>query len=814
MYNQLLAHFFKKIGQSIIVSIFLVLYTNVAVAVTVEQTNFSDRQSLKPTSKIKLKLDHLPSANEGKLAIFIGQTDVTAMFQTVGNELIYQPKDVPLPAGKNKLIVCLIKENNEWQEIAQLSLNVSEQITVKPTDSKVTQTPTEPSSTTEQQTQPPQPQLTEPSTTPQQQTQPPQPQLTEPPTTPQQQTQPPQPQPTEPPTTPQQSQPGQSQPSEATPGEEITPGEQPTEEPAQPQSQEGATLLRPTLTLESQFLEARRGEIEPNPTSTELTFKGDFNAQQKIGDLDIKGVFSLSGTTVRENAIRFQQLGQSAPNLDLEKYDIDLAYGSTTLSLGHNSYGSHKFLLSDISNRGLLLNSKLTDNLDITLATTSATNIVGFDNIFGLEELDNDNISAAIVGYQIVKGNPDNNSRGVRLEATLMSASRKPDANFNELEIVDAQTSDGFGLTLTAEDGSGRLRFNGGFARSTFTNPSNELDPELTEGIDVVPVVPATENAYFLEAEYDLFKDVNLGGDRILSLTFKASHERLDPLFNTIGATVDPDNMKTAISLEGSIAGANVSLTQDWNEDNLANISTTPKTKRRNTAFNLNIPLQTIFAVQNPLLPTLSYSFTRNRNFTADTPEPVNLFGSDLLTTTHTVGTEWRIDNFTFGYDFSSTFSDNRTISEAVEVDSQPDQQPDTQQLRNEIKVGWQVTPSFLLSVGYLWTSERDLVTNITQFNSTPTLQVMWQIDPSMTFMVDLSRNENTDSINQAFSRGDTLNMMLGKTFTIQGPAGVQLPASVSLQYGLTSNSARNRELNESSDGTIHILTGNISISF
>lgn len=770
MYNQFLAHFFTKIGQSIIPGFIVLLYTNLAAAVTVEQTNFSDKQTLKPTSEIKLKLDRLPSANEGKLAIFIGQTDVTAMFQTVGNELIYQPKDVPLPVGKTKLIVCLVKENNEWQEIAQLSLNVSEQITEKPTNYKISQAPTLPSSTTQQQTQP---------------------------------------QPTESPsTTPQQSQPEQSQPSEA------TPNEQPTQEPAQPQSQEGARLLRPTLTLESQFLEARRGDINPNPTSTELTFKGDFNVQQNIGDLDINGVFSLFGTTTRENAIRFQQLGQGARNLDLEKYDIDLAYGSTILSLGHNSYGNHKFLLENISNRGLLLNSRLTDNLDITLATTSATDIVGFDNIFGLDQLDNDNISAAIVGYQIVKGNPNNDSEGVRLEATLMTASRKPDADFNQLEVVDAQKSDGFGLTLFAEDGSGRLRFNGGFARSTFTNPSNELDPELTEGIDVVPVVPATENAYFLEAEYDLFKNVNLGSDRILTITLKATHERLDPLFNTIAANVDPDNMKTAIILEGSIAGASVSFTQDWNEDNLANISTTPKIKRRNTLFNLNIPLQTVFAVQNSLLPTLSYSFTRNRNFTADTPEPVNLLGSDLLTTTHTVATEWKIDNFTFGYNFTSTFSDNRAISEPVEVDSQPDQQPDTQQLRNEIRVGWQATAGLLLNLGYLWTTERDLLTNITQFNSTPTLGVMWQIDPSMMLMVDLSRNENTDSINQAFSRGDTVNVMLGKAFTIPGPAGVELPASVSLQYGLTSNSDRNRQLNESSDGTIHILTGNISISF
>lgn len=744
MCNQFLVHFLAKIGRSFLLSFVIFFYTHVATAVTVEKTNFSDKQTVQPTSEIKLKLDRLPSLDEGRLAIFIGQTDVTSMFETVGNELIYQPKDVPLPVGENKLIVYLIKQNNQWQEIAQLSLKVSEQQEAeKPTDSKVQEAPTE-----------------------------------------------------------------------STPDEEKTPGSKPTKKPGEPESKEGDTVLRPTLTLQSQFLEARRGEIEPNPTFTELTFKGDFNAQQKIGDLDIKGVFGLFGTTIQQNAIRSEQLGSRAPNLDLERYDIDLAYGSTTLSLGHNSYGNHKFLLDNISNRGLLLNSKLTDNLDITLATTSATDIIGFDNILGLDQLDNNNISAAIVGYQIVKENSDNDSKGVRLEATVMTATRKPDANFNELEVLDAEKSDGFGLTLVASDSSGRLRFNGGFARSTFTNPSNQLDAELTEEVNVVPVVPATENAYFLEAEYDLLKDVNLGGERTLSLTLKATHERIDSLFNSIGANVEPDNMQTAISLEGSIAGANVTLQQDWNEDNLANMFTMPKTKRRNTAFNINLPLQTVFAVENSLFPTLSYSFTSNHNFTANSPQPINLLRSDLLTTTHTFGTQWKIQNLTFGYDLSSTFSDNRVISEAVEVNSPPSQQPDTQQFNNEIKLGWQATPALLLNVGYQWTSERDLVTNITQFSSTPTLGVTWQIDPSMTLMMDFSRNENTDSINQAFTRGNTANIILGKMFTIPGPAGIELPASVSLQYGLTSISARNRELNESTDGTIHILTGNISISF
>ncbi|MGI2904996.1 hypothetical protein [Tolypothrix sp. VBCCA 56010] len=754
--------FFKTISKSLILGITIIVYTHTsAAAVTIEQTNFSDKQTVQPTSEIKLKLDRLPSQNEGRLSIFIGQTDVTSMFRTVGNELIYQPKNIPLPVGETKVIVYLVKENNQWQEIAQLPLKVSE-LAVKPTDSQVTQAPTQ-----QQPTQ-------------------------------------------------QRSQRGPSQSTESTPSEEpTTNNQQPTNNPAQPNSQENNTLLRPTLTLESQFLEARSGEINSRPTSTELTFKGDFNPQERIGDLDIRGVFSLFGTTIEENAIRFQQQGENARNLDLEKYDIDLAYGSTTFSLGHNTYGNHRFLLNNISNRGLLLNSRLSDRFDITLATTTATDIVGFDNIFGLNDLDNDNISAAIVGYQIVKGNPDNDSRGVRLEATLMTASRQPEPDFNQLQVVDAEDSDGFGLTLVAEDSSGRLRFNGGFARSTFTNPSSERDSELTEGLDIVPVVPATENAYFLEAEYDLVKNVNLGSDRILNLTLKATHERIDPLFNSIGASVAPDTLQTVILLEGIIAGANLTLIQNWNEDNLADISTTPKNNRRNTAFNLNLPLQTVFAVQNPLLPTLSYSFTRNRNFTANSPEPVNLLSSDLLTTTHTFGTAWKIQNLTFGYNFSSTFSDNRRISGAAEVDGQPDQQPeDTQDFTNEIKVGWQATPGLRLDLGYQWTSSRSLVTNITQFSSIPTLGIMWQIDPSMMLIVDFSRNENTDSINRAFVRGDTMNVILGKTFIIPGPAGLELPANVSLQYGLTSNSDRDRELNQSRDGTIHTLTGNISISF
>ncbi|ARV58914.1 hypothetical protein BZZ01_09955 [Nostocales cyanobacterium HT-58-2] len=784
--------FFKTICQSIVLVTFLLLYSHTAAAVTVEQTNFSDKVTVQPTSEIKLKLDRLPNQNEGRLAIFIGQTDVTSLFRTVGNELIYQPKDVPLPVGENKLIVYLVKENNEWQEIAQLPLKVSDQpLAEQPTDSKVTQAPTQTPSRTRGGTEPTQiPATTQEQT---QQTQQTQTQQTQPPSTTQEQT----------------------QPTQTQPSQESTPGAQPSEQPTQPQSQGSETSKRPTLTLQSQFLEARSGEIPPKPTSTKLTFEGDFNRQDKIGELNIRSVFSVFGTTLREEAIRFQQLGQDAPNLDLNSYDIDLTYGSTTLSLGQgNCYGNHRFLLEQICNRGLVLSSKLGDRLDITLASTSATDIVGYDNILGLNDFVDDNISAAVLGYQIVGKNPDNNSEGVRLEATLMSASRKPEADFNQLEVVDAEESSGFGLTLVAQDNSGRLRFNGGFARSTFTNPSREEDPELTEDVDIVPVESTTENAYFLEAEYDLLRDVKLGGERTLTLTLRASHERIDPQFNTIGASVTADQLLNQVSLNGKIAGASVELKQMWDENNLADVPTLATTKKRDTAFNLTVPLQNLLAVKNSLLPTLSYSFNRNRSFTENTPEPVNTLESDVLTTTHTFGINWNIQNFNIGYNLESIFQDNRKLSEAVEADNPPDQAPDTQQFTNTIKFGWQATPGLLLDLGYEWTSSRDLVTNITDFTSTPTLGITWQMDPSMTLQLNLSRRDDNTISARTFNRQDEVSVILTRTFKIQGPAGLELPGAVSLTYGLNSNSNRNRELNESTDGTVHTLAGNINISF
>jgi hypothetical protein len=92
-----------------------------------------------------------------------------------------------------------------------------------------------------------------------------------------------------------------------------------------------------------------------------------------------------------------------------------------------------------------------------------------------------------------------------------------------------------------------------GFARSTFSAPSIN-DPQLTEGLDIIEVEPATRNAWYGEASYDLLKDVKLDEGRSLSVSLNLRQERIEPQFGTLGATVTADQLQTRYGLNAAIA--------------------------------------------------------------------------------------------------------------------------------------------------------------------------------------------------------------------------------------------------------------------
>ena len=85
--------------------------------------NFTDRE-LAPNEKIELDLSRDLSAGEGRFAVFLNETDITALFTLEPQALNYTPRFLPLPVGDSKLIVYLAQPDNEWKKLAEFSLKV------------------------------------------------------------------------------------------------------------------------------------------------------------------------------------------------------------------------------------------------------------------------------------------------------------------------------------------------------------------------------------------------------------------------------------------------------------------------------------------------------------------------------------------------------------------------------------------------------------------------------------------------------------------------------------------------------------------
>jgi hypothetical protein len=85
---------------------------------------FAGKQAITPLERIDLRINRPLEPAEGRLAVFVGLTDMTALFTATPNSLSYAPKSLPLPTGENEMLIYLVSPNDEWRQIAKFTLRV------------------------------------------------------------------------------------------------------------------------------------------------------------------------------------------------------------------------------------------------------------------------------------------------------------------------------------------------------------------------------------------------------------------------------------------------------------------------------------------------------------------------------------------------------------------------------------------------------------------------------------------------------------------------------------------------------------------
>ena len=416
-----------------------------------------------------------------------------------------------------------------------------------------------------------------------------------------------------------------------------------------------------TLTNKGQIVEEKRPVI---PESERPTFQ-DITGQLNMKALAIKNDWQLNletqivGVSFEREALRFRDLGEEAPKIDLARYQINAINRGSKITAGHLRHGQHQHLLNNFQSRGLMYRQEIDDFLDITVAGTYAGNVVGWSNLAGFTDPGHRIISGT-VGFDAIENAPG----ALRLEATTVFGAREPRNSFNQEAILDSETSRGAGLRLLSTLWDRRIRTEASVALSSFRNPS---DPNLSQGQELVSVFTENRMAWHGDISAQLIRNMDFLPRAPLNMRSGYRFTRIDPLYETIGVFVRGDIEEHQFSATTSAGPLSVTLQHRRNEDNLDNLPSVLKTLSRQHSIQVQMNTSTLIRIDSNIpswiLPNLGYSYNYVHQFGTGVPPEGGFDEShvpDQKNYVYQFSSAWQKSKWSFSYRFQTSFQDNR----------------------------------------------------------------------------------------------------------------------------------------------------------
>jgi hypothetical protein len=363
------------------------------------------------------------------------------------------------------------------------------------------------------------------------------------------------------------------------------------------------------------------------------------------------------GVTEPTQRLRWEEQRSSAPSVDLSDYRLSVSRGETRLALGGVSAGSHRHLLDDFASRGLSAAVRL-GRAGLDAAVINGSSIVGWNNLGGLAEPDH-RIAFGSFGVELSPARPG----ALRIDISSLDGSILPRNGYNEDAVTDAESSRGWGVQLSASDARQRVRLTGGIARSRFVNP---VDHALNGDTLVQAVRPTTRSARYGELSLQLLQGLRLGEGTETTLSATLRHERVDPLFRSVGAGVQSDVQNDGLELAGSIGALSFAGGATVARDNLGRIASILTTRTHGRRAGIAAPLAQMFAAPNAwYLPSLGYTWQRTGQHGDGVPLNGDFSAShvpDQLNIAQTGTATWSRPAWSLTYQVNGSYQDNRQV--------------------------------------------------------------------------------------------------------------------------------------------------------
>jgi len=663
------------------------------------EASFTGDRWLPRDARIALRFSRPLQPSDGKVAIFIGNTDMTSLFVSQGKVMGYTPAILLLPSGETEVVVSLIAEDNTWQELARFPLKVR---TGTGLDKAI-----------------------------------------------------------------------------------VDP--------------------RISINNSGQIAEGHTPDGSGPPRETYQDFTGQINVStEHVRDqFALRSQWDLVGASEQNQALRFGEKGKDAAKVDLSSYLVQMQAGKAELSIGHIAHGRQRHLIDSFGSRGVMVRTTVGSVMDFSAAAMNGTQIVGWDNFLGLSK-GRHRFYSGTLGVDFLKNRPG----GLRLETSAMDASVLPLSNFNQGVINDAEESRGIGFRFQASDNSQRVAFEGGFARSTFTNPD---DPFLEQGDDLVPVQETTKNARYANLTLGVLQNVTLSPQWQANVNVNLRHERIDPLYRSLGAFARADYLENAVDVQGNVGNISMSFSHIRSEDNLDEVPSILKTKTRSSSLSLNIPFGFILTSPNiprQLLPSFSYSFNRTHQF--GDALPVNGGFSDghvpdQVSDSHNSSLDWQANRWRFGYRLAVSLQDNRQAGR---------ENADFTNINNSFNLG--VTPHDRLDVNFDLAFENAENKEIDRTDLTRRIGITFSLRTTNTsaLTANLSTTNTEDNAKTSERNNVFINAQWSLSFTLNRSARRKLAqGQVFVRYTRNESDSRDTVFGFADDSSNWAINTGVNLS-
>jgi hypothetical protein len=526
----------------------------------------------------------------------------------------------------------------------------------------------------------------------------------------------------------------------------------------------------------------------PRETFQDFTATSGLTTAHARNGWSVQSQLNVVGVSQREKALRFAQDGTRAPQVDLADYRVDVEKGPVRASLGHVSWEGNRHLVGQFASRGAVARVRLGARADLTAAWLHGSSIVGWANLLGIDRRQH-RLGGATLGLEAFPASPGL----LRVEATGLTGSLLPVAGFTQGVVNDAEKSRGWGLRVVAASPDQRGRIEAGFSRSRFDNPQ---DPLLEQGVSLVPVREATRSARYLEAGLDVIRAWAITPSLQGRLNLAYRHERTDPLYRSIAASLQADRSSHGLELQGGVGEAGFQLSRTTSRDNLDEVPSVLLTRGRDYTITAAAPIAFLLglAARPAWLPALSYQYQRTHQKGDGVPPGSGAretFVPNQVSAVHGLGLEWQGLRWRAGYRFDRSTQDNRQAER---------EQADNANLVHGLILELSPWPpvTFAVDLG-LERSENKEIDRRDRTVRTG-LSVEWRATGATTLGARWSRTDTDDEAGLRDSGAGDVNLQVAQRLDVFRIAGFAPPGQAFLRFGRQTSRALDREfaVNES----------------